>query len=118
MRIERVSKLGPWLHHFGVLDQHYNFMPIGDIQAIPTHFQNGNVVPHLLNSATNVLIDALNECPSSFPAPLFRYKPSGSSNDLLEFSITCEDKESGPGQIYGIGINLLKSLKSNLGRCF
>ena len=49
--LKEVSKLGPWLHHFGVLDQHYNFMPIGDIQAIPTHFQNGNVVPHLLNSA-------------------------------------------------------------------
>ena len=71
---------------------------------------------HLLNSAKNVLIDALNECPISSSAPLFRYKPSGSSNDLLEFSITCEDKESGPGQIYGIGINLLKSLEIQLGQ--
>ena len=114
--LKEVSKLGPWLHHFGVLDQHYNFMPIGDIQAIPTHFQNGNVVPHLLNCAANVLTDAVGACSSSFPAPLFRYKPSGSSNDLLEFSITCEDKESGPGQIYGIGINLLKSLEIQLGQ--
>ena len=57
--LKEVSKLGPWLHHFGVLDQHYNFMPIGDIQAIPTHFQNGNVVPHLLNCAANVLTDAV-----------------------------------------------------------
>lgn len=115
--LKEVSKLGPWLHHFGVLNQHYNFMPIEEIRDIPTdYFPDGNVVPHLLNCAANVLLRAVDECPSSFPAPLYRYKPSGSSNDLLEFSIEREGNESGSGHVYGIGINLLKSLEIKLGQ--
>jgi len=115
--LKHVSKLGPWLYHFGVLDGDYNFMPIEDIGEIPdNYFPDGNVVPHLLKCAANVLIDALEaeDCSSTFPAPLFRYKPSGASKDLLEFGIT-QDSDSS-GSIYGININLLRSIDVSLGQ--
>ena len=113
--LQEVSKLGPWLHHFGILNDHYIFKPIGEIQDIPTdYFPDGNVVPHLLNCAANVLIGAVGTCPDLFPATLFRYKPSGASNDLLEFSIT--EESDGSESIYGININLLRSIEVSLGQ--
>ena len=112
--LQEVSKLGPWLRQFGILDNGNNLNDVATIESNLQNFSGPDVIPHVLNCAANVLIGAVTACSSSFPASLFRYKPNDASNDLLEFSIT--EESVGSESIYGININLLSSIEVSLGQ--